>query len=155
MSDIEKNLQSIETVSTTEKIYYTSDGWLCNRYPTDFPIEDESLYVEVSAEEAKKTYSSPLDKYWRVVDGELVLSEYDPDVTAKVSLEAELMELTKWFTQYDNQVQQYLRASRLGEEFDKDIDELDAQAKTNAARINEIRQQLASYDTVEVEELDD
>ena len=54
----------------------------------------------------------------------------------------ELMEINKWFIEYDNQVKQYERCLRLGVEFDKDINELDKQAKTNQERIREIRNLL-------------
>lgn len=51
----------------------------------------------------------------------------------------EMESLEKWFLEYDNQVKQYSRCQRLGLEFDKDINELDNQAKVNAERIAEIR----------------
>ena len=51
----------------------------------------------------------------------------------------ELDELYEWFTWYDNQVAQYMRAIRLGEEFDKDISELDALAEQKQNRIRELR----------------
>lgn len=54
-------------------------------------------------------------------------------------LQKELIELQSWFEEYDNQVKQYIRCERLGVEFDKDINELDLQAQTNAKRIKEIR----------------
>lgn len=57
-------------------------------------------------------------------------------------LENELNSLYSWFEKYDNQVKQYERCKRLGTEFDKDINELDAQATINQKRISEIRQIL-------------
>lgn len=51
----------------------------------------------------------------------------------------ELDELYEWFTWYDNQVAQYMRAVRLGETFDKDISELDSLAEQKQNRIRELR----------------
>lgn len=39
------------------------------------------------------------------------------------------LEIKIWFEEYDNQVKQYQRCVRLGIDFDKDIVELDNQAK--------------------------
>ena len=73
----------------------------------------------------------------KVVDGKLVAELHEP--TQEELLQIELYELETWFTWYDNQVAQYNRCQRLGIEFDKDINELDNQAKVNQERIAEIR----------------
>ncbi|MBR4003018.1 MAG: hypothetical protein IKI95_02990, partial [Clostridia bacterium] len=57
----------------------------------------------------------------------------------ELELQKELVELENWFKWYDNQVAQYNRCQRLGIEFDKDINELDNQAKTNQERIAQLR----------------
>lgn len=64
----------------------------------------------------------------------------------------EIDQLLDWFEWYDQQCAQYLRAQRLGIDFDKDIDELDAQARTNAQRISELRELVAIPYTEESEE---
>ena len=56
-----------------------------------------------------------------------------------ISLKEEQEQLIDWFEEYDNQVKQYQRCIRLGIEYDKDIVELDNQAKINQERIKEIR----------------
>lgn len=50
--------------------------------------------------------------------------------------------IINWFSWYDQQVAQYNRCQRLGIEFDKDINELDAQAAINQARLAEIKAYL-------------
>ena len=60
----------------------------------------------------------------------------------KYKLQKELLEINTWFKEYDNQIKQYERCVRLGIEFDKDINELDNQAKLNQERIREIRNLL-------------
>lgn len=54
----------------------------------------------------------------------------------------ELVNLLNWFDEYDLQVKQYERCQRLNIQFDKDINELDKQAQTNAKRISELRNKL-------------
>jgi hypothetical protein len=79
-------------------------------------------------------------KELKVVDGKVVAVEHE--VTEQELLQKELTELYSWFDEYDNQVKQYNRCQRLGIEFDKDINELDNQAKVNQDRIAEIREIL-------------
>ena len=57
----------------------------------------------------------------------------------KIELNKELNYLKDWFDEYDNQVKQYQRCLRLGIGYDKNIVELDNQAKINQERIREIR----------------
>ena len=74
----------------------------------------------------------------RGFDGKLVFEEElqtQKYLTEKESFEANInkqqriYEIRTWFDEYDNQVKQYERCVRLGIEFDKDIVELDNQAK--------------------------
>jgi hypothetical protein len=79
-------------------------------------------------------------RYYRLEGGALV---YDADRKAAadkaIADAAELAELYKWFEWYDQQVMQYTRAQRLGEDCDIDIMALDEQAAANQARIRELR----------------
>lgn len=72
------------------------------------------------------------------VDEQTYLNHLDQE-KQKDDLRDELNQLTNWFTDYDVQVSQYTRCQRLGVEFDKNINELDAQAVINAKRIKELR----------------
>lgn len=62
-----------------EKIYYNSDGWVCNRHPNNFPIDDENRFIEVDESESNKTYSTSIGKAWRVVDGNLINDIYSEE----------------------------------------------------------------------------
>ena len=78
--------------------------------------------------------------FYKLENGILVKDEEAE--AAAMQLESnleELDELYEWFAWYDNQVSQYMRAIRLGEEFDKDISELDALAAQKQNRIRELR----------------
>ena len=60
-----------------------------------------------------------------------------------IKLEQEETELVNWFEgYYRTQIEQYQRCQRLGIEFDKNINELDNQAKSYQERIREIRNLL-------------
>lgn len=76
-------------------------------------------------------------KELKVIDGKVVAVEHQP--TQEELLNNELNTLYSWFEEYDNQVKQYERCKRLNIEFDKNINELDNQAKINQERIAEIK----------------
>ena len=126
-----------------EKIYYNENGWVCERYPYDIPVEDDSRFIEVEDEVANKTYSCKIGYSWRVTDGELEQAIYDNDAATKQKHIEELAELETWFSDiYDMQMKQYERCMRLGIAFTSKYgtaEELDSQAVEKAARINELR----------------
>ena len=66
-------------------------------------------------------------KELKVIDGKVLAVEHE--VTEEELKEQRIYEIRTWFEEYDNQVKQYERCVRLGIEFDKDIVELDNQAK--------------------------
>ena len=99
------------------------------------------LGIEITFEEFDRLMCDQSDgKELKVIDGKVVAVEHEP--TQDELLELELIDLYKWFEEYDNQVKQYNRCQRLGIEYDKDIKQLDNQAKVNADRITEIRKDL-------------
>lgn len=126
-----------------EKIYYNENGWVCKRHPYNIPIEDESRFIEVEDNIAEETYSCTIGYSWRVINGVLQQVIYDNDAATKQKYIEELVDLETWFSDvYDMQMKQYERCVRLGIEFTSKygtVEELDAQAVTNAARINELR----------------
>ena len=99
------------------------------------------LGIEITSEEFNFFMCEQAQgKELKVVDGKIVAIEYKP--TEIDLLRQELQEINIWFKEYDNQVKQYERCQRLGIEFDRDINELDNQAKINQERIREIRNLL-------------
>lgn len=129
-----------------EKIYYNQDGWVCDRHPNNFPIENERLYLEADDEEAEKTYVTRLGYAWRVVDGALVNEVYDSAVVQQQETVSEIEEITRWFDEvYDMQIKQAERCKRLGIPYDNKygtVDELDAAAVGKSARLSELRDSL-------------
>lgn len=68
----------------------------------------------------------------QVIERELTQQEINKNEEEKIKFEKQnrILEINQWFAWYDNQVSQYQRCQRLGIEFDRDINELDNQAKT-------------------------
>ena len=59
------------------KIHYNKDGWLCNRYPYDITIDDESRFIEVDEQTHDKTLGCDKHFSWRVKNGKLCHERYE------------------------------------------------------------------------------
>ena len=109
------------------------------------------FYLEQNAD---KTRYEITDEYWQELlnlqsqGKEITTGEngkpiaIDHIITTQEQAQTELFELENWFTEYDLQVKQYERATRLGETFDKSIEMLDNEAREKALRIKELRKLL-------------
>ena len=59
-----------------KKVYYDKEtGYLCNRYPKDIEKTDDSPFIEVEDELEEQTYAVEYGKFWKVVDGSLVIGD--------------------------------------------------------------------------------
>ena len=59
-----------------KKIYYDKKtGYLCNRYPKDIEKTDDSPFIEVEDDLEEQTYAVEYGKFWKVVDGSLVIGD--------------------------------------------------------------------------------
>ena len=59
-----------------KKIYYDKKtGYLCNRYPKDIEKTDDSPFIEVEDDLEEQTYSVEYGKFWKVVNGSLVIGD--------------------------------------------------------------------------------
>ena len=59
-----------------KKVYYDKKtGYLCNRYPKDIEKTDDSPFIEVEDDIEEQTYAVEYGKFWKVVDGSLVISD--------------------------------------------------------------------------------
>ena len=59
-----------------KKVYYDKKtGYLCNRYPKDIEKTDDSPFIEVEDELEEQTYSVEYGKFWKVVNGSLVIGD--------------------------------------------------------------------------------
>lgn len=59
-----------------KKVYYDKKtGYLCNRYPKDIEKTEDSPFIEVEDEIEEQTYAVEYGKFWKVVDGSLVIGD--------------------------------------------------------------------------------
>ena len=59
-----------------KKVYYDKKtGYLCNRYPKDIEKTDDSPFIEVEDDIEEQTYAVEYGKFWKVVDGSLVIGD--------------------------------------------------------------------------------
>ena len=59
-----------------KKVYYDKKtGYLCNRYPKDIEQTDDSPFIEVEDDIEEQTYAVEYGKFWKVVDGSLVIGD--------------------------------------------------------------------------------
>lgn len=89
-----------------EKVFYNNQGWVCQRYPYDLPIENENLYIEVSEQEYEQTMSSNVGMAWRVVKGKLEQAVYDNKDYSKSQIEQEIATLKNEIARIKEDVEQ-------------------------------------------------
>ena len=85
-----------------KKVYYDKKtGYLCNRNPKDIEKTDDSPFIEVEDDIEEQTYAVEYGKFWKVVDGSLVIGD---DVETQATQEY------KDLVRYNqiNEYQQYL-----------------------------------------------
>lgn len=59
-----------------KKVYYDKKtGYLCNRYPKDIEKTEDSPFIEVEDDLEEQTYAVEYGKFWKVVDGSLVIGD--------------------------------------------------------------------------------
>ena len=59
-------------------LYYNNDGWVCDRYPYYYPIENENQFIMVSDLIFNKTLKIKPYKAFKIVNNELI--ECDTDI---------------------------------------------------------------------------
>ena len=115
-----------------QKVYYDKDGWVCERYPRDIPIDDKNRYIEVSSDEYMKTLSVQSSHAWRVVDGKLVVEKY-----GEIPPHIEIDELKTKLRDTDYQATKYSEGWFTEEEYAP----IKAQRQAWRDRINELEKQ--------------
>ena len=59
-----------------KKIYYDKKtGYICDRYPKDIKKTNDSPFIEAEDDIEEQTYSIEYGKFWKVVDGSLVIGD--------------------------------------------------------------------------------
>lgn len=118
-------------------LYFDNEGYVYG-YGSDYePGSYEILSIPTEVDQYLGAYKYNKDT-----------NEFIPDENKKHYLDTVRMaeknenQLLNWFSWYDQQCMQYQRAQRLGLEFDNDINELDMQARDNAAQIKIYREKM-------------
>lgn len=85
-----------------ERIYYNKiTGLLCNRYPTDIKIDENSAYIEVSEEIANTTYVCPCGKHWAVIDNTLQQVDYETEESKQLKIDNEIAKYKDYLSSTD------------------------------------------------------
>ena len=85
-----------------ERIYYNKiTGLLCNRYPTDIKIDENSTYIEVSEEIANTTYVCPCGKHWAVIDNTLQQVDYETEESKQLKIDNEIAKYKDYLSSTD------------------------------------------------------
>lgn len=135
------------------KIHFNPQGWVCNRYPYDIPIDDETRYIEVDDEEYNASLSTAAFFAWRVVNGQLVNEEYT-ELTSeqkaekhRLMVECEIAEHKQFLADTDYVITKLTEAQAVGDE--AELSELHTQyndvldeRKRRRALINDLEKSL-------------
>ena len=55
------------------KVYYDKEtGYLCERYPKDIEVKENTPFIELPDEEVEETYIVEYGKFWAIKDNKLV-----------------------------------------------------------------------------------
>lgn len=83
-----------------KKIFYNQNGWVCNRYPYDIPVENTENFIEVEDDIFRMTMACGSYKAWKVVDGVLKIEQYE-EVPQTINLDNEFYSIINWFIEND------------------------------------------------------
>lgn len=83
-----------------KKIFYNENGWVCERYPYDIPIENLENFIEVEDDIFQKTMSCESYKAWRVVNGILKIEQYE-QTPLIIILTNEENDIMNWLSEND------------------------------------------------------
>ena len=86
----------------TVRVYYTSEGWLCELGTANIPIENESQYIDIPYEIYDNIKYLHEGYCWRLVNGELVEELYNLAEKRLFEIEQRLLQLKNalWETDF-------------------------------------------------------
>lgn len=85
-----------------KRIYYNKiTGLLCNRYPTDIKIDENSAYIDVSEEIANTTYVCQCGKHWAVIDNTLQQVDYETEKSKQLKINNEIAKYKDYLSSTD------------------------------------------------------
>ena len=129
------------------KVYYDKEtGYLCNRYPKDIEVKEDTPFIELPDEEVEETYIVEYGKFWAIKDNKLVkvddielqaTEEYKQEITNN-----EIADLKNYLDNTDYVIAKLNEAKIEDEELFEELKvkyaEILTKRKQARARINEL-----------------
>lgn len=86
------------------KVYYDKEtGYLCERYPKDIEVKEDTPFIELPDEEVEETYIVEYGKFWAIKDNKLVkVDDIELQATEKYKQEIKNNEIADLKIYLDN-----------------------------------------------------
>ena len=129
------------------KVYYDKEtGYLCERYPKDIEVKEDTPFIELPDEEVEETYIVEYGKFWAIKDNKLVkVDDIELQATEKYKQEIknnEIADLKRYLDNTDYVIAKLNEAKIEDEEFFEELKvkyaEILTKRKQARARINEL-----------------
>ena len=129
------------------KVYYDKEtGYLCERYPKDIEVKEDTPFIELPEEEVEETYIVEYGKFWAIKDNKLVkVDDIELQATEKYKQEIknnEIADLKNYLDNTDYVIAKLNEAKIEDEELFEELKvkyaEILTKRKQARARINEL-----------------
>lgn len=129
------------------KVYYDKEtGYLCERYPKDIEVKEDTPFIELPDEEVEETYIVEYGKFWAIKDNKLVkVDDIELQATEKYKQEIknnEIADLKNYLDNTDYVIAKLNEAKIEDEELFEELKvkyaEILTKRKQARARINEL-----------------
>lgn len=129
------------------KVYYDKKtGYLCNRYPKDIEVKENTPFIELPDEEVEETYIVEYGKFWAIKDNKLVkVDDIELQATEEYKQEIknnEIADLKRYLDNTDYVIAKLNEAKIEDEELFEELKvkyaEILTKRKQARARINEL-----------------
>lgn len=129
------------------KVYYDKEtGYLCERYPKDIEVKEDTPFIELPDEEVEETYIVEYGKFWAIKDNKLVkVDDIELQATEEYKQEIknnEIADLKRYLDNTDYVIAKLNEAKIEDEELFKELKvkyaEILTKRKQARARINEL-----------------
>lgn len=129
------------------KVYYDKEtGYLCERYPKDIEVKEDTPFIELPEEEVEETYIVEYGKFWAIKDNKLVkVDDIELQATEEYKQEIknnEIADLKNYLNNTDYVIAKLNEAKIEDEELFEELKvkyaEILTKRKQARARINEL-----------------
>lgn len=129
------------------KVYYDKEtGYLCERYPKDIEVKEDTPFIELPDEEVEQTYIVEYGKFWAIKDNKLVkVDDIELQATEEYKQEIknnEIADLKRYLDNTDYVIAKLNEAKIEDEELFEELKvkyaEILTKRKQARARINEL-----------------